>query len=242
MSSRDGRIFKLDITFPDPLRSRILSRLNGLLERLLLLDRLNNIYAEMDKWGETGDFVERALAALKIGYHVEPDDMRRIPAHGPLVVVANHPFGGVEGLMLAAVLQAVRPDVKIMANYLLERIPEMRLLIIPVDPFGGGGSVWRNVKPLRDALTWVGNGGVLAVFPAGQVSHLQLTKKQVVDPAWSKMVGRIIRKPPRPSSQSSSTEGTAPCFKWPDWSTRSFAQCSCRTSYSTKTPQRCAST
>ena len=198
MSSRDGRIFKLDITFPDPLRSRILSRLNGLLERLLLLDRLNNIYAEMDKWGETGDFVERALAALKIGYHVEPDDMRRIPAHGPLVVVANHPFGGVEGLMLAAVLQAVRPDVKIMANYLLERIPEMRLLIIPVDPFGGGGSVWRNVKPLRDALTWVGNGGVLAVFPAGQVSHLQLTKKEVVDPAWSKMVGRIIRKSAAP--------------------------------------------
>jgi putative hemolysin len=100
--------------------------------------------------------------------------------------------------MLAAVLQAVRPDVKIMANYLLERIPEMRPLIIPVDPFGGGGSVWRNLKPLRDALTWVGNGGVLAVFPAGQVSHLQLTKKQVVDPAWSKMVGRIIRKSAAP--------------------------------------------
>ena len=242
MSSRDGRIFKLDIKFSDPLRSLIFSRLNGFLERLLLLDRLNDIYAEMPKWDETGDFVGRALVALKIGYHVEPEDKRRIPTHGPLVVVANHPFGGVEGLMLAAVLQAVRPDVKIMANYLLERIPEMRPLIIPVDPFGGGGSVWRNLKPLKDALTWVGNGGVLAVFPAGQVSHLQLTKKEVVDPAWSKMVGRIIRKPPRPSSQSSSTEGTAPCFKWPDWSTRSFAQCSCRTSYSTKTPQRCAST
>ena len=61
------------------MRSRIFSRLNGLLERLLLLDRLNDIYAEMDKREKTGDFVGRALAALKIGYHVEPDDMARIP-------------------------------------------------------------------------------------------------------------------------------------------------------------------
>jgi len=198
MNSRNDHIFTLDIKFSDPVRSRIFPRLTGLLERLLLLDRLNDIYAEMPKWDETGDFVGRALVALKIGYHVEPEDMRRIPTHGPLVVVANHPFGGAEGLMLAAVLQAVRPDVKIMANYLLERIPEMRPLIIPVDPFGGGGSVWRNLKPLKDALTWVGNGGVLAVFPAGQVSHLQLTKKQVVDPAWSKVVGRIIRKSAAP--------------------------------------------
>jgi putative hemolysin len=198
MNSRNDHIFRLDVTFSDPVRSRIFSKLNGLLERLLLLDRLNDIYAEMPKRDETGDFVERALAALKIGYHVEPGDLGRIPAHGPLVVVANHPFGGVEGLMLAAVLQTVRPDVKIMANYLLDRIPEMRPLIIPVDPFGGGGSVSRNLRPLRDALAWVGNGGVLAVFPAGQVSHLQLTKKQVVDPAWSKMVGRIIRKSAAP--------------------------------------------
>ncbi len=198
MNSHDGRIFKLDIKFSDPVRSRIFSRLNGLLERLLLLDRLNDIYAEMDKWAETGDFAGRALAALRIGYHVEPDDMGRIPGHGPLVVVANHPFGGIEGLMLAAVLRAVRPDMKIMANYLLERIPEMRPLIIPVDPFGGDGSVRRNLKPLKDALTWLGNGGVLAVFPAGEVSHLQLAKKQVVDPAWSNMVGRIIRRSAAP--------------------------------------------
>ncbi len=198
MNSQDGRIFTLDLKFPDPGRARISSRLNGLLERLLLLNRLNDIYAEMPKWEDTGAFVGRALAALKIGYHVEPDDITRIPAHGPLVVVANHPFGGVEGLMLAAVLQAVRPDVKIMANYLLGRIPEMRPLIIPVDPFGGNGSVWRNLKPLKDALTWVGDGGVLAVFPAGQVSHLQLTERRVADPAWSEMVGRIIRKSAAP--------------------------------------------
>ncbi len=162
------------------------------------MSRLNDIYAGMDKREETGAFADRALAALKIGYHVDADDMARVPAHGPLVVVANHPFGGLEGLMLAAVLQAVRPDVKLMANYLLERIPEMHALIIPVDPFGGHGSVSRNLKPLRDALTWIRGGGVLAVFPAGQVSHLQLAKKQVADPAWSAMVGRIIRKSAAP--------------------------------------------
>ncbi len=198
MNNRDSHIFTLDIKFPGPVRTRISSRLNGLFERLLLLNRLNGIYADMPKWEETGAFAGRALAALKINYHVEPDDMARIPAHGPLVVVANHPFGGVEGLMLAAVLQAVRPDVKLMANYLLERIPEMRPLIIPVDPFGGEGAVWRNVRPLKDALGWVKRGGVLAVFPAGQVSHLQLAKKQVADPAWSETVGRIIRKSAAP--------------------------------------------
>ena len=192
--SRNNRIFTLDIKPPAAAGARMFSRLSGFLERLLLLHRLNDLYAEIDRREETGDFAERALSALKIAYCLEEEDRARIPAHGPLVVVANHPFGGVEGLTLASVLLTVRQDVRIMANYLLERIPEMRRLIIPVDPFGGSRSVRRNLKPLREALAWIRGGGALAVFPAGEVSHLYLAKQQVVDPAWSDMAARIIRK------------------------------------------------
>ncbi len=198
MNSSDNRIFALDIKSPVAGGARMFSRLNSLLERLLLLNRLNDVYAGIDRRAEAGDFAERALAALKIAYRVEEEDKAQIPAKGPLIVVANHPFGGVEGLMLASALLSVRPDVRIMANYLLGRIPEMRRLIIPVDPFGGGNAVRRNLKPLREALSWLRGDGALAVFPAGEVSHLHLRKHEVVDPAWSDMVARVIRKADAP--------------------------------------------
>ncbi len=67
-------------------------------------------------------------------YQLAPEDLARIPAQGPVVVVANHPFGGVEGVILPALLGTVRQDVKILANYMLRPVTELRDLFIYVDP------------------------------------------------------------------------------------------------------------
>ena len=218
-----------------PVRSRIFSRLNGLLERLLLLDRLNDIYAEMDKREETGDFAGRALAALKIGYRVEPEDMGADPlpwAPGRRCKPSVRRRRGADAGRDASGGPAGCEDYgQLPAGTDTRNAP----------PHYSCRSFWRqtarsrrNLKPLREALAWIRDGGALAVFPAGEVSHLHLMKKQVVDPAWSEMVGRLIRKGARLSSPSSSTGETAPFFRWPDWSTRAFARRSCRTSCSTK--------
>ncbi|HEY8241089.1 MAG TPA: lysophospholipid acyltransferase family protein, partial [Kiritimatiellia bacterium] len=116
------------------------------------------------------------------------------PKSGPAIVVANHPFGGIEGIILCAMLKSVRPDVKLMANYMLQRIPDMRDLFIFVDPFGGSGAKRINVKPMKESLQWLKDGGVLGIFPSGEVSHLHLSRGGISDPEWSETVAKLVRR------------------------------------------------
>ncbi|MGA2499133.1 MAG: GNAT family N-acyltransferase [Tepidisphaeraceae bacterium] len=162
-------------------------------ERWLGLDGLNEVHAHATGRGGAAEFFRRALEDLHVSYEVPAEDVRRIPTTGPVVVVANHPFGGIEGVVLAAVLSAVRTDVKLMANYLLGRIPETREMFILVDPFGGESAARANLQPLRECLRHLKNGGVLGVFPAGEVSHLHWRTGKVEDPSWNPAIARIIR-------------------------------------------------
>lgn len=116
------------------------------------------------------------------------------PRKGPLVAVCNHPFGVLEGLLLVNILKEVRSDIKIMANFMLSMVPEMNDMIIRVDPFGTGESAKKNIAGLKESMRWIKNGGMLVVFPAGEVSSLKVGKRMVADPKWSPMIGKIIRK------------------------------------------------
>jgi putative hemolysin len=111
-----------------------------------------------------------------------------------VVIVANHPFGGVEGIVLLSLLRRVRPDVRVMANYLLHAIPEMRDDFIFVDPFGSTGSARANLKPIKECLAWLKQGGLLIVFPAGEVSGYDRRANRVRDNVWSPSIAAIIRK------------------------------------------------
>src|SRR5439155_1287089 len=82
-------------------------------------------------------FESRVLEALNIRMDCPPSDIDVIPPQGPLVVASNHPHGALDGLLLLAVLRRARPDVRLLANHLLARIPELRELCFFVDPFDG---------------------------------------------------------------------------------------------------------
>src|SRR5439155_9895130 len=84
-------------------------------------------------------------------------------------------------------------DCRIMANFLLERIAELRDIFLFVDPFGGESAAGKSLRGLRQAIRFVKDGGLLAVFPAGEVSHLRLSERQISDPAWNDTVARIVR-------------------------------------------------
>ena len=166
----------------------------GLAERALAFERLANIHRQAARNRcTTTEFAAQVLDILQVNFDMDPAQLDRIPKSGPAVVVANHPYGGIEGLFLIAELLKHRNDARLIANQLLNRIPELSEAIIPVDAFGGAQATRSNIRGLRTALNHVRNGGLLALFPAGTVSHLHLSAGRVCDPPWSAAAARLLR-------------------------------------------------
>ena len=186
--------FELPSPSGDPLRRSLFSLVKDPLETLLGLREYQRLYRLAHRDREPRDFIDTALACFDIRYELPPEHLERIPREGPLIVVANHPFGGLEGLILASLLRSVRPDTKLLANFLLGRIPELREHLILVDPFGKARSVRFNAAPIKESITWLRKGGVLGIFPAGQVSYLHLRRGVVCDRQWQTPVAHLIRK------------------------------------------------
>jgi putative hemolysin len=163
------------------------SALRKLLSPSNLLDSLE----DARRTGTGMRFVQRLLDCLEIRFLVSVGDVKRIPALGPAVLVANHPYGILDGLVLMAVLGRVRPDFKILANSWLRWIGELREYMILVDPFETEAASRENRAPLRDALSVLTNGGLLAAFPAGEVAHIDWREQAVTDPAWKSTAVRL---------------------------------------------------
>jgi len=181
-----------------PLIRMLLPLIRNPIEKTFSLDDLNRGYAQYhEKVGDCKDpkqIFDLCLTILKVSYNISLPDLRKIPASGPLVVVANHPFGGIEGVILGAILLQVRSDVKILGNYLLNNIVGVRDTIIAVDPFETKSSVISNLKGLKESVRWLKAGGALITFPAGEVSSFQLKNRKVEDSKWSPHIGGIIRR------------------------------------------------
>ena len=189
------RIFNLDFKFNDPLRDALFAMAKGPIEHVLAFPRMNKAYAEISRMQDDRPFADKVLDRLQVSYDLAAEDRARMELpSGPLVVVSNHPFGGIEALILASILGPIRRDLKFLANHLLQAIPEMRELFIPVNPFQGNGAIRQNIKPVRESIRWVKHGGALIVFPAGTVSHFDPRKGEVTDPRWNPGIARIIRK------------------------------------------------
>ncbi|MDR3044545.1 MAG: lysophospholipid acyltransferase family protein [Desulfovibrio sp.] len=171
---------------PAPLRIPLL--------HLLGVGRIDSLYRAMPQGGTPLDFARLALDVLGVSVRAEAEGFEGVPATGPLIMVANHPFGALEGLVLAKALLPVRPDLRFLANYMLAAVPELRELIFSVDPFGGDGAQRRNMAGLRQAIRHVAEGGALVVFPSGTVSHLQPSRREITDPTWQSTVGRLVRR------------------------------------------------
>ena len=138
--------------------------------------------------------LENLLAEMRIGIRVAATDQVRIPASGAVLVVANHPYGVLDGAILTVLLTRVRSDVKVLTNSLLGDIPELRKHCIFVDPFHTDRSIDLNRRALREALAWLQKGGMLAMFPAGEVSHWQMPTAQIADPEWNETAVRLLRR------------------------------------------------
>lgn len=162
----------------------------NLLENVSGLNLLQKKYGELAPSEEPEKFLDQVLEYLNVTCSVSIDEIAGIPKTGNVIIVANHPFGALDGLVVAQLLLKIRPDVRILANHLLKRIPGMNRLLFGCDPFGKDHA--RNQTSLRQSLRWLKKGGALLVFPAGEVSHFHVSQGKVIDPQWHSTVGRLV--------------------------------------------------
>lgn len=159
------------------------------------LNQLDKFYAQRPVNADTKTFLRFTLDILGIDYRIAHGSLDSVPKQGATVIVANHPLGCVEGVILAELLLMVRNDIQILANQYLKTVPELDQLFIGVDVFEGKDAVKSNMKALRAANKHLASGGLLLVFPAGEVSQLVDAKQQrLEDKAWSRSVSSLIRK------------------------------------------------
>lgn len=162
------------------------------LMQIFRYNRLNRVYANSYD-SDPAVFINSILEHLDIKHEVTGKDMENLPASGPFITVSNHPFGGIDALILLKILTQHRSDVKVMANFLLQKIDPLKELIVPADRIGkkrGGKATFDNI---RQAIEYVSEGHVLALFPAGDVSAYQSESGLITDREWQETIMRAVR-------------------------------------------------
>ena len=173
-----------------------IAAVNRAVQGLLGFDRFNEIYSRLPPC-EPYDFSRTFLEAMQVRVEWTGQPIETIPTAGPLITIANHPFGLIEGMALGALLGSRRPDVTTMATHLLAGIPEYRDLIL-VDPERKGRRRMQNVRGWLRSFEWLAKGGALTLFPAGRVARFQWRRGSIADEPWSAHVAMLARRSQAP--------------------------------------------
>lgn len=161
------------------------------LDRILGVNGLNRLYVDHGLTGLRKDiFAQKLVDSLNIEVLGGDQLAKSVPLEGPLVIASNHPFGGIEGVILSLLLGNIRPDLKVMANQGLKLFPELSDYFIFTNPLSERDP--KNGPSIRSSLRHVKNGGALLVFPAGRVSYYQADKQRISEHNWNRVIGRLV--------------------------------------------------
>lgn len=165
--------------------------LSEVLMSVLKLNKINEVYSNSYS-NDPLVFIESVFLELKISISFNQEELNNIPIEGAFITVSNHPYGGVDGLILLYLLLKKRPDFKVMANFLLKRILPINDKVLAVNPFD-------NVEVssfvgVKESLIHLKKGCPLGVFPAGEVSTFNKNSKTITDKVWNPNIIKLIKK------------------------------------------------
>lgn len=180
----------------DPWAKRVLIRA---IERSTGQPYLKWLYEQhrADPAGES--FWDSAVRRLELKIVCNDDALMRLPRTGPLVIVCNHPFGVLDGVVIGHLVSRVREDFRILTNAVLYRAEEIRSHLLPVDFTESEEALQTNLKSRAAAKHHLMNGGCLIVFPAGGVSTTPTPwHRRAIDAEWKNLTARLISQAKAP--------------------------------------------
>ncbi|HBQ37096.1 MAG TPA: acyltransferase [Rhodobacteraceae bacterium] len=179
-------------TFTNPFKVFFIRKLEWLTGKVTLLRLIRKFEQEGVVKGQ--EFFTRALQLMQIEIQTPADQISKIPAKGPVIIVANHPHGLVDGLILAELIGRVRDDYKILTRSLLTGIPEIEKYMLPVAFHHEENSQRSNINMRKNAMEHLQDGGVIVLFPAGVVASSKTMFGPAVDAEWNPFTAKMIQR------------------------------------------------
>ena len=179
-------------TFTNPWKANTIRVIEWLTAKWRLLYLIRKFEREGAPFGSP--FWPKAIKQMGIRIDTPPDEIARIPATGPLVVVANHPHGLVDGMIMAEMVNRVRSDFKILTRSLLTGIPEVAEFMIPV-PFPHEENARElGLEMRQQTMEHLNRGGVIILFPAGKVAMSEGFWGPAIEAEWNLFTHKMIHR------------------------------------------------
>ena len=188
----DRRKLSYANTFTNPFQRNTIKTLELLTGKLRLLRKVRQFEKMGIPFGQP--FWSQALDLLGIELLTSESEISRIPKKGPLVIVANHPHGLVDGMVLAELIGNVRTDYKILTRSLLTGVKQIDQFMIPVPFDHEENALQKSLEMRRFAMKHLENDGVLILFPSGKVASSDTIFGSVVEGEWSPFTAKLIQK------------------------------------------------
>jgi putative hemolysin len=181
-------------SYAEPTDPRLKRFIIRMIERMTGQPHLKSLYEERFARRLPGEsFWDLAIRLLDLHVVTNEDMLAKVPKTGPLVIVANHPFGVLDGVIICHLVNRVRGDFQILTNAVLNRADEVKEYLLPVDFAETEAALQTNLKSRAAAKHLLMNGGCLIVFPAGGVSTTpSVWHKRAVDAEWKNLTARLI--------------------------------------------------
>jgi putative hemolysin len=168
-----------------------------LVERATGQPELKRLYVDNQRHPRPDEsFWQAAVRKLALDVRHDETALARIPKFGPVVIVANHPYGVLDGIVISWLVERTRPDFVVLTNAVLMRAPEARDFILPIDFAPTEEARQTNLKTRAAARAQLDRGGVVVAFPAGAVSTApdRLGRRPAVDARWQPFVAQLIQR------------------------------------------------
>jgi len=179
-------------TFTNPLKAGSIRAIEWLTAKVQLLTLIRSFEKSGAPHGSP--FWPKAIKHMGIRIDTPPEEIARIPKTGPVVVVANHPSGLVDGMIMAEMVNRVRSDFRILTRSLLTGIPEVEEFMIPV-PFPHEENSRELGLEMRTlTMEHLKAGGVIILFPAGRVACSETWFGTAVEAEWNVFTHKMIHR------------------------------------------------
>ncbi len=179
-------------TFRNPFKAGTIRTIEWMTGKVTLLRLIRQFERSGAPAGQP--FWPKAMKTMGIDILTPEEQVARIPPTGPLVVVANHPHGLVDGMVMATLIGRVRSDYKILTRSLLTGIPEIEEFMIPVPFPHEENSRELGLKMREDAMRQLKNGGVIILFPAGKVASSETYFGPAIEPEWNPFTAKMVMR------------------------------------------------